>query len=203
MRIEYYQKEGRIGIRYSLVSMVLSNELSMDLLHEIEKLFALEPEQELRDIGFVPEEIQAQGKQTILAFGRDLCVKDFSDLRNRAKRKVQKSSNRVAMVDLEIQIVHSTGVALMGRVRKHPDKGILVTLEIPFKLQEGEQIHYPTSFAEAMSGERIFNEDGSLSNGAKKHSRQAIIKLYEDEILRQRYGGVLKLMEELNEAGRG
>ncbi len=194
MRISYYEKDGRIGIKY-YSPLFAANDDAEDFYP-----FNAELMREF-NAGLIPIKIQQAGKQAVALYAKKLCTKDWK-IRTRAIRaKLCARKKCIDSMNIPIRITHSSGVLLEGRIIKNPDGyGILVTLEVPFKSKEGFIYNYPNCFASSIGGMHIYKKDGTLTDVALKDSRNAIVKLYKEGLARQKHGDVLDIVESLNSA---
>jgi hypothetical protein len=192
-KISYYEKNGRIGIKYWS---------DFYLEDKKEDYYPFDPElMDEFDVGLVPSKIQQAGKQSIAEYARKACQIDWQKRTQVVLAKLRSRKECINDMNIPITISHSSGVLLEGRIIKNPKGyGILVTLEGPFKSEKGCVFNYPTCFAASVGGMHVYKKDGTLTDVALKDSRDAIVKLYKEGLARQKHGDVLDIIESLNSA---
>jgi len=194
MRISYYEKDGRIGVKYYSPLFSADDDVedyypfNTELMHEF-------------NAGLIPIKIQQAGKQSIAEYASKACQKDWQKRTQVVLAKLRSRKDCIENMNIPVTITHSSGVILEGRIIKNPKGyGILVTLEGPFKSEKGCVFNYPTCFAASVGGMHVYKKDGTLTDVALKDSRDAIVKLYKEGISRQKHGDVLDVVESLNSA---
>ncbi|MDF1496822.1 MAG: hypothetical protein P1P90_02050 [Patescibacteria group bacterium] len=190
--INYYEKDGRIGVKY----------LSNFYLNDIEdyRPFNAELMDEF-NVGLIPSDVQKMGKTAITEYAVQACQKDWQKRRRAVLKKIRSREKRIDTMNIPLTVTHSSGITLIGLIVKNPDGyGIRVTLEAPFKSEEAYIFNYPNCFAACVGGLHVYKIDGTLSDVVLKDSRKAVAKLYDEELTRQKHGDVLDIVESLNSA---
>lgn len=188
MRIKYFEKDGRIGIRYTP-----SHEKTLELLEDDCDIECFD-----RDVGLVPVDIQRQGQESIQKYATQVCGRDLKKMESASRRKAREWLKKTHNVDFPLLVCHKDSTVLRGRIVNAPsDIKIVVKLEEPYQLCTNSYID-PTCFASSMAGRRTFEKDGSLTEWAIQDAEETLVALYEKEKCRRKSGSVVDLVDKLN-----
>lgn len=187
MDIRYYQKSGRVGARYRLSSEELDRVLNEDLI----RFFPAEdPWHKEIDIGLVPEEVQANGKQEIQKYALQACQDLHKENLVKHRKIRDEYYDRIRNVNRTISI-HHNGKTLEGRIIKNPLGRVAVFLEKPFEPKEGyiipDRRYTP-----------LFTHEGYLNENIIEEAEKILIQLFEQAANRRKHGNVVNLVEALN-----
>lgn len=179
MMITYYQLRDRIGVRYGFGSKSV-------------------------DMGLVPEEIQSEGMPAILRYAAKICGEYLKDRKARVKIRSNAIADRIRDTNYPIRSIHPEGIVLEGRiVRSHAkDSKVLVQLEAPVVSTRTISLNYPTCMASSLAGHHVWDREGHLTEYCIQDASRQLIRLYDDHMLREKYGDVVSLVEDLNDAHR-
>ena len=137
MHIRYYQKNGRVGVKYRLSSDEMDEVMNKNL---IKPFPAHDPFLGEIDIGLVPVEIQEAGKEQVREYARQRCSEQHQINMESATKALRDAGNRRRNVNRVIRL-HHDGVPLKGRITNHQAGGVFVTLEEPFASEKELYTH--------------------------------------------------------------
>jgi len=190
MNIRFYQKDGRIGAKYTSYLEDLG-----DLGRFASGLLDLHQ----GDIGFVPVEVQEQGEAAVRLYAHKACKKHHQEQIRGAKVLRTAAYERMNSVDRIIQVSHE-GVLLKGRMINHKASGgVIVTLEAPFASEDGCVFDYPTCFAQSVRGLRVFDlHTGELTHFVLRDAEDALVQLYRSGVAKQKHPEAVNVVAALN-----
>lgn len=198
MRVVYSEKEGRIWVGY---------EIGHDLedfseYSELERAcLSCDFSWSRGSIGFVSDDIQRQGVEAIEKCAREAVEKDLAGRLAQARIILHQVKERMQSTRFPLRAVHE-GVTLKGCAKYNGQGAIVIRLEEPFALERGWIIDYPRCLASAVAGHRVFNKDGTVTDMARRDAEKYLVKLYEEEVRRRKYGDVLDMVASLNAKSR-
>ncbi|MFA6161175.1 MAG: hypothetical protein WC766_03270 [Patescibacteria group bacterium] len=195
MDIRYYQKNGRIGVVYS-ISWEEMEEVMRE--HLIKPMPAKNPWYDDADMGLVPLEVQEKGEGQIREYARRICHERHAQNLAEARKDRDEVSGRMRNVNRTIHARHD-GFILKGRIVNHKSGGVVVNLEEPFVPEKGYIFKYPTCFAESVTGRHVFDHaTGELTPVVLQDAHDALIRLYKEEMAKREHKQTVNLVEALN-----
>ncbi|MDD5726386.1 MAG: hypothetical protein PHC53_03165 [Patescibacteria group bacterium] len=195
MNIRYYQKDGRVGVVYSISEEEEDEVMKEDL---IKPFPAEDPWIDDIDMGLVPLKVQEKGQKHIREYARRICHERHAQNLAQARKDRDEKNERIRRVNRVISTQHE-GMTLKGRIVKHESGGVYVKLEDPFVSEKGCVFKYPTCYAESVMGRHVFDRvTGELTSVVLEDSRHALIQLYKAETAKRKHGKVVNLVETLN-----
>lgn len=202
MRIEYYERNGRIGVNYAVDPLGPEWEQLRKGFHGKSPLERMQSTELESDLGLIPTEIQEKGRAAITQHAHEICHRHLEARIEKAEAYDRERTERRDHTNLTLHVVSPTdGVTLRGRiVNGFPSYNVVVKLEEPFTCATMPYAH-PTCWAASMAGHRTFDLDtGELTPWAIEDAEQKLIQLYEYEVRRRKHGDVLDLVDGLNKS---
>jgi len=194
MNIRFYQKDGRIGAKYTLTSEELDK-------CPIRPDPAFCPFFDEIDIGLLPSKIQKTGKQRIREYVERACRRRHQNNLKRVRREMREADEREQNVNRVIEVDHD-GLMLQGRIKSRGSAyGVIVMLEKPFASKKGYVFDYPNCFAESVGGKHVFDEEGRLTNVLLGDAEDAVIRLYKAGKAKRKHPKAVNLVKALNIGG--
>jgi hypothetical protein len=187
MKIQYYQKGGRIGATYHL---------SHDELDEIDHSLAQYSPSAGSwygdiDIGLVPEEIQEKGKDEIHRYVKRACDEHCAKRLAEQRKLRDEYYNRINNLNQEVAVQHAD-VTIVGRIVSHQE-GAFIRLEQPFAYEKGYILR-------GFRMSPLFDHEGHIAEEHLARAKELLVYLYDEGINYRMHGEVARLVEALNGA---
>lgn len=202
MHIEYYERDGRIGVKYAVDPGGPEWDQLRKGFHgetELERIKSMDLKP---DLGLIPAKIQAQGQEVIARHAHEICRQHLEERIEKAEAFDRERIARMGRTNLPMRVISpNDGVMLHGRiVSAELYYKIVVVLEQPFSCRTTPYAN-PTCWAASMVGHRTYDLDtGELTPWAIEDAKQKLVQIYEYEKRRRKHGDVLQVVEELNDS---